>query len=325
MTMNRKFFVALNVTWATVAVAAYLAGPAREREPANPGEPMSSAEGEGRGVRTSALERGQKPSSFIQAPVKRDTSPSPREDPMLLAEEVKALLAEDVDAAKALVAAIESDWSRQQMERLIVLHYASTDLDATLTYIQDVCESKSGYRAGVNDVVQEILSQRGVEALEAWIEGIDVTGVGDGENRKLQSVAAQRAVRQMAKEDPDRARTWIIEAADRNWFDAYDLERVAMNVDFDPSNQLDWVASLPDMPERQRCAIGNMFSNYGSVNLAGAGEWLAGQELSQIHDEAIRVYAFRAAEWDPEAARDWAAQISDEQTRTETLDRLVQE
>lgn len=330
--MSGKQLLSLNLAWALVAVGAYLAGSARESEPVN------AAGGGGAGGRPKEVGDQRPPSSLVRASSSQNSIsgrtilPNQAAAEREYSEELKLLLVEDVDAAKARVASIESDEIRKKMHGLIVKHYAATDLDAGLAYLEDVSEAGYGYRIGIYEVIDEMVARRGVDALKDWVEQIDTTErtdldekIKNGGNEKFQKVAAQRAVRLLAKEDPELARDWIIENADRDWFGAYDLECVAKNIDFDPRNQLDWVAGLPGMPMNRRDAIGKMFTQYASVNLAGAGEWLAGQELSQIHDEAIRVYAFEAARWDPEAARDWAAQISDGETRTEALDRLVQE
>lgn len=323
--MKRKSLLILNLVWAAVAIGAYLFGSYRQLEPT---KPRPEETGVNRLLpKNSRTDSGPQPRTASQDSLTGQSSdPDSAQDFKPLEDEVVLLLETDVGAAIARIASINDDRFRAKMHGLVVQHYLQNDLDEALAYLVSTSEAGSGYRNGFYEAIDELAAQRGVEALKTWVEGIDTSSRPDsgeklrkGGNQKFQEVVAQQAIRQIAKEDPDQARAWLVERADREWFRAYDLECVAKNIDFNPSNQLDWIIALPDMPKRRQEALGQMFSQYVSLNLPGAGEWLAGQELSEVHDEAIRTYAYTAAEWDQEAAQKWAEQISNEKVRTETL------
>ncbi len=246
---------------------------------------------------------------------------SARRDRMGGGSAVAGWAAVDPAAAMAFVEVYEDDGARPWLHYGVMREVARTDLDGAIAYAEQ--NEKSNARGRQLEFLGErIFAERGVDGMVAWLEGIDHTAEGYSDLLSYKTYATGMVLDRLAAEDVEAARAWIEERAGEPYVSAGALERAARRAGDSVEGSIEWLASLPDEVGGRRHAIGERFEDYLREDFAAAGQWLAGQELGPLYDEAVQDYALSAARDDREAAIAWAERITDAGLRAETERRL---
>jgi hypothetical protein len=163
----------------------------------------------------------------------------------------------------------------------------------------------------------------GIESWFARIEG----SFGADESRNYRTHVAVYGLETIARENPARAREWLVKMAARGAMNAGSMNRLATEYGLakGPEDELAMIAAaIPaDTKDAGRYSelVADRFAEYLKRDFAAAGAWLATQPRDARNDGAIQKFALAAAGTDREAALQWAQQISDERLREATLAR----
>lgn len=227
------------------------------------------------------------------------------------------LVKTDLDEAKIVYALVDDKVTRQTFGSIIVGDILTRDLDAALAYSD---QEVIWWVTSIGTLATAVDEQRGTDGLLAWIDGFEYS---DDESDRMQykQIAARTAVEIVARNNPQRARNWVIANAGQSHVDGYTLQKIAGNVADDLDLQLKWLADLPISGKDQGEGIAGLFAGFIRSDLEAANQWLAKQDLKPMHDRAIQEFVNEAAILDYEGARTWAKQINDETLRTESLQR----
>lgn len=337
--MKEKPLLALNLLWAALAIGAFFAGSMVTKhrmsrsgvdgtgvEMTSPGRPKII----GPGSPVGPTPRGGKaPGIRMQGNMKPAGGSAPREKNtqrvvVLSSTDFAKLVKTDLDEAKRVFAIVEAGpadphgITRQTYGAMIVSGLLTRDLDLALSFSD---RQSIWWNFSVDELATEVVKQRGVGGLLAWIDNIKYRDDEDGLAYK--KLTARAAIGIVAKEDPQRASEWVIANAGQPHVGGDTLQHIAGAIDNDPANQLEWLAELPITGKNQTEAIGGVFAGLIRSDLDAAGQWLAAQELQPMHDVAIREFANAAANFDPEAALAWTERISDDPLRQLVLKSLA--
>ena len=205
-----------------------------------------------------------------------------------------------------------------------------TDLDGAIAYSQqfyaDSLEhwdakpysaDKRARLSGLESMLRAIEEQRGLAGLEAWASRMD--GEADG-LRSYKLEATSRMLEILREESPARAAAWVAANAGQGYVPATDIVATAKVFADNPEGQLDWIAALPEAANRS--ALAGPFRAFLREDFDAASAWLASQPLDSAYDRAIAHFAGVAAAYDPEAARLWANEITEERLKAFTLKKI---
>lgn len=125
---------------------------------------------------------------------------------------------------------------------------------------------------------------------------------------------------QLFDHDPQRAKEWASRLPTpeaRRSADSFIVMRMA---DSDPKAASEWAASLPE--EVRSRTLGGAISKWARNDPQGAAQWI--NTLSGgVRDEAVAVFSSTISGADPAAALNWAVTVSNQKTRSETVERIV--
>ncbi len=235
-------------------------------------------------------------------------------------KEFSDLVKKDFDKAERVLAMVEDPWTRNVFGSCIIKDLIARDLDAAISFA-----AQGSFRSSSKELATAVHKQRGMDALLTWIDAIEP---GDKDKGDAQSIykakASQAALEIVARENPDRASQWVVTHAGTPHVDGYTLYRIAGAMNSDPVLQIKWLDELPIAQGMRGGAIAVVLADYARSDLYAAGQWLAEQELTPMHDRAIYEFAFQAKASEPEAATLWAEQITDEALRKQILDNIRQ-
>jgi len=90
----------------------------------------------------------------------------------------------------------------------------------------------------------------------------------------------------------------------------------------DGERAMQWLATLPEGPERQT-AVASTYRNWIGNDREAAMRWMRGQEVDPWLDPAVHSFAQALAFEDPALGLAWAAQISDPRRREDATWRVA--
>ena len=331
--MKEKPLLALNLAWAGLAIGAFLGGSMVTNkqmsrgdandtpvEDARPRRPL--APGPGGSARLNAGEEAN-PGRGAQGTTYPADDATLRKEYFkqvvgLSEKEFSDLVKKDFNKAERVLAMVEDPWTRNLFGSCIIKDLIARDLDAAISFA-----APGSFRSASGELAAAVYKQRGTDALLTWIDAIEPGEKDKSDDQSIyKAKASQAALEIVARENPDRARQWVVTNAGTPHVDGYTLFRIAGAMGSDPVLQIKWLDELPIAEEMRAGAIGRVFEGYARDDLYAASQWLAEQELTPMHDRAIYEFAFHAKAIDPEGATMWAEQITDGALRKQILDNI---
>lgn len=334
--MKRKPLIILNLFWAVLAAAAFFAGSTVTKSRISHGDASDAGEdvrprrslpprpsgsaridsGEGAGSGSRSAQRTTNPAGDFALQEKYF-----KRVVRLSKEEFATLAKADFEEAIRVLDLMEDKVpgfppSRGDFENLIVTELINRDLDAAISFAAE--KSCSGV---THLLALAIYEERGIDALLEWTDGIESVGRADNRDGRFpyKETGSCEALQIVAREEPDRARQWVVANAGKPYVVANTLYRAAWQVDSNDALRFKWLTELPITGEKRTEAIGLLFRDFMLRDFEAAQEWISGQELQPMHDRAIHEFALKAGRFDFEAAGSWAGRISDEELRRSTI------
>jgi hypothetical protein len=233
----------------------------------------------------------------------------------------------DPDAAKAYAMKVNAGTIRgREIHSALVISLADTDIEDAIAHsVRYESKSQSGCDSALK-FSEKLFTEQGVKGIESWFARMD-EALAPGEAADYRDDVVQSGLANMAKEDPARAREWLLDFADRGFMSVETLKDAADRVTPDDTmvDELSLIAMVraPTVKEQGGYSqlLTDTFENYLRCDIDGAGTWLAGQPRDARYDGSIQKYALQAARIDQDAARLWAQEIRDERLREATLAR----
>lgn len=140
---------------------------------------------------------------------------------------------------------------------------------------------------------------------------------GEARGRALDTVFDR-----MWKQDPEQAKNWVSSLGDER-LKAGAAERVADRLaDSDPAAAAAWVETLPQSPARAQAAA-SIIEEWSGRDPNATGEWVNNQFPAGAENDRVReAFAYSIDNRDPQSSLAWAATITDQRRREETLSRI---
>lgn len=148
-------------------------------------------------------------------------------------------------------------------------------------------------------------------------QAVESMGFGQARARALDVV-----MEKLWKEDPASAQNWVKSIADVRLRGGA-AERVAERMaESDPAKAADWIATLSDASSKARAAAG-IIENWSGKDPNAAGEWINSNfPVGPESDRPRENFAYSIDRRDPQSSLAWAATISDQRLREETIIRI---
>ena len=174
-------------------------------------------------------------------------------------------------------------------------------------FLKGACKTRF---SGLQNILTAVDEQRGLAGLQAWVNSIDGDAPGM-ESYKLE--ATSRMLEVLRNESPERAANWVAANAGQGFIKGSDIVSTAKVFAETPQGQLNWITALPG--EADRSAIYLPFRAFLRDDFDAAAAWLVKQPADPIYDKVIAHFAQEAAAYDPQAARLWANEITEERLK----------
>lgn len=149
---------------------------------------------------------------------------------------------------------------------------------------------------------------------------VETMSFGEARGRALDVVFSR-----MWKQDPEQTKNWVNSLTDER-LKAGATERVAKTMaESDPKVAADWIGSLPESPAKTRAAA-SIIENWSGRDPNATGEWVnrnfpAGTESDRVRE----AFAYSIDNRDPQSSLAWAATITDQTRREETVSRIARD
>jgi hypothetical protein len=210
------------------------------------------------------------------------------------------------DAKESLVYGLLDGWS-------------TTDFHAAAAYAETRPSSEA------RDRFRELLLQRalragGITAAQNWVDGI----AEDDRNREYKQRAFGDVVETMLYRDPAAAARWISEMDGRGYVGAEAVTNTAVKLaESSPTGALEWLATLkPADAKGVAKGAGTVLQQWAQQDAQAAGAWLQRNTVHPFYDRLALGFVRTVVSTDPNAAKDWAETVRDEELRGKAMAAL---
>jgi hypothetical protein len=194
------------------------------------------------------------------------------------------------------------------------VHSGGDGLDG---YVAGLPPASVDTAAGI--VVGALMRKGGEEATLGWADPILADGDYDA---KLKRSIFRRAVRSVARSDPERAAAWALSKAGSGYAD--DGPRIVAGQwgGRDGRAAMQWIRDLPAGEPREH-AVREAFLQWSKADPAAAEAWIASEPLTAFHDPAVDVHARRLSDRAPAEAVGWCERLVDASRRSRCLEAVA--
>ncbi|MDB4403930.1 hypothetical protein N9154_01190 [Akkermansiaceae bacterium] len=240
---------------------------------------------------------------------------------------MKGWASTDPEAAKAHLDGLENGFDKSMLVQGMVSGLASSDPEAATTYVLKIdAERKAAGEEGGSDdrwrgfavdrqmeAIANAQMQRGMTEATTWAEGLP-----DG---SIKSAAFDRVAEGFARNSPEEAAEWVKAHADKDYAERAVREISEELARKDPASAMSWAEELPEAS--QAAAMRTSMEQWTRDDPTAAGKHLTTMPESTARDAAVSSFAQTLDREEPALAAEWAGSISDEKTRTDTMESVA--
>ena len=196
----------------------------------------------------------------------------------------------------------------------IISGTAETDMEKATDLL---FEMSYGYTRGsaLRHLIGKNIQQGGIRQLMGWADSLP-----QERDPKLVEGGSSMVASQLVDYDMESAGNWVKNlSAEQGRAKA--MSTVVRELANDSTESAkEWLESLPE--EDQYATMPDLISKCANEDPASAGEWLNQFPPSVELDKAVTTYVRSIRREDPEAAKDWAFSIVNEETRKRVIDSI---
>lgn len=198
------------------------------------------------------------------------------------------------------------------------LIYGLLDGWSMVDFASAAAYAESRPRSEARDEFRKLLLQRalatgGPAAAQQWVQRIP----NDEHNQVYKQRAFDEVIQTMLYRDPSAAAHWIAQNAGQAFLSGSAVvDTVTKLAQSAPMEALNWMENLPGISDTQRekGAVAAM-NRWAENDPQAAGNWLVQNRQHPAYDRMAGQYALAIAEEYPQAAREWAQSLADENAR----------
>ncbi|MGK0188148.1 MAG: hypothetical protein ACI9R3_003940 [Verrucomicrobiales bacterium] len=217
----------------------------------------------------------------------------------------------DAEAAASYLASIDDEKNRSKYSRAIVSGLLVNGVADAVAYISELPAEGAGRDRLMVDVANAMLDT-GLANATSWLERL---------SDDLKPGAINQISDRYAREDLASAVSWIAQFAGENYAtDA--LNDVAESwAESDPAAVVDWALDLP--ASAQPGVFKEAMDEWAESDPTAASQHLTAMQDSPAKDLAVEGFAKELVKTDPHPAAVWAATITNDEVRLETLKEVT--
>jgi hypothetical protein len=221
--------------------------------------------------------------------------------------------------ARAWLDALPESDAKESLVYGLLDGWSTTDFAAAAAY----AESRPSSEA--RDRFRELLLQRalragGIAAAQNWVNGI----AEDDRNRQYKQRAFGDVVETMLYRDPAAAARWISEMDGRAHVGPEAVTNTAVKLaESSPTGALEWLATLKTADAKGVAkGAGTVMQQWAQQDASAAGAWLQQNTTHPFYDRLALGFVRTVVSTDPNAAKEWAQTVGDEELRGKAMAAL---
>ncbi|MDH3521057.1 MAG: hypothetical protein OEM49_11430 [Myxococcales bacterium] len=215
-------------------------------------------------------------------------------------------------AALYWVETIEDTAFREFLTEYLITGWAlSTERDSAAIYISKLPRSR--LRQAQTSVIMAQYMKDGPEAVMHWAESLP-----EDISESYRHEVFQRAANQIALRDPELSARWIGQHVGKSYARSTIRPVAKKWFKLDPRGTVEWLVSLPSVPQTNR-VMSYLMGRWYDEDAGAATRWIEAETLTPSHDPAIDAFARRLSKSFPRKALQWAEMIQDATRRERSL------
>ena len=195
----------------------------------------------------------------------------------------------------------------------VILGWATNNLSEAAAYTESLPEGPAR-KLAIEQIAGQYVIQ-GPDGMKDWIASLN--------DPDYKEIAMSYVARQWAVLKPEETANWLGDYIDAD----YAVEAVSNLVDRwaldSPVAAAEWLSKVAEGSARERGTVALM-NRWFEADSNAVGEYLNEQPSSPFLDQAVDIYARRAAEDDPEVAITWTESILDPELRRASIIEVAQ-